>query len=294
MKQLSILCTILIFLTLASCTSNEGPEYPAKMLPTSIQTQDANGDNQTFGYDDKGRIVSWNCISGSPNSTVSYSAHYSYTEGNTIKVRTEETVNELWEEQHRVFEETIQLKNGRAAQAEGTFIYTIHSGERTSEMRKTYRLIFDYLPSNHLNTVEHFEVYGIVDEINDNEAWRWKNQLVWENGNLKEFLDYQGNSTVDTFTKYEYSADKVANPLIMPMVTNRAHHLPLLMQGVFGANSVNLVKSASWLDNKSNPYLSEEYSYEIENSRISKYTATRFINSAASEPVTYTVTWAGE
>ncbi|MDE5881141.1 MAG: hypothetical protein K2H60_05380, partial [Muribaculaceae bacterium] len=206
---------------------------------------------------------------------------------NTIKV----TAKELWLNQQRVFEETIQLKNGRASQSEGTFISSV---DGNPELRKTYRLIFDYHPTNHLNTIEHLEVVGIGDDIKDN-AWdnalRWMNYLIWENGNLKEFQDYQGKATLYQSTKYEYSEDKISYPIIIPMVINNAHHLPLYMQGVFGLNSVNLVKSVSSFDNNANLYLSLQYSYEFENARISKYTETLFTNSAFSNPITYTVTW---
>ena len=63
------------------------------------------------------------------------------------------------------------------------------------------------------------------------------------------------------------------------------------MQGVFGSNSVNLVKSASSFDNKANLNLSRQYSYEFEYARISKYTETLFTNSVIFNPVTYTVNW---
>lgn len=287
MKQLPLINCLLTLFILAACTSNEEPVYPVFMQPSSIQSMDANADNQTFEYDDYGRIVSWHCLANSPTASTSYSAHYSYPDENTIKVSAEE----VWLNQHRIFEETIQLKTGRASKSEGTFIY---SAEGNSQLRKSYRLIFDYLPTNHLNTVEHLEVIGIGDDIKDNawdNAWRWMNYLIWENGNLKEFQDYQGKSTLYQSTKYEYTEDKVAYPIIIPAVINNAHHLPLYMQGVFGLNSVNLVKSASSFDNNDNFNLSRQYSYEFEQGRISKYTETLFTNNAFSNPVTYTVTW---
>lgn len=296
MKQLSILYPIFSFFILASCTSNDEPENPVVMQPASIQSADANANNQTFEYDDYGRIVSWNCVSHGANSSASYSAHYSYPDENTIKV----TAEEFRSQQQHAFEntiqikETIQLKNGRASQSEGTYSAIIHNDEGTSEMRKTYRLVFGYLPTNHLNAVEHLEVFGIGDDIKDNawdNAWRWMNYLIWENGNLKEYQDYQGNTTSFLSTKYEYSEDMVSYPVIIPMVINSAHHLPLYMQGVFGPNSVNLVKSASSFDNNDNLTFTRQYSYEFEKARISKYTETLFTNSAISNPVTYTVTW---
>jgi hypothetical protein len=257
------------------------------MQPLSIQSVDVNANNQTFEYDDYGRIVAWNCTPNNPNETNSYSAQYSYPDENTIKV----TAEEVWLDQRRIFEETIQLKNGRASKAEGIFIFSENDNQ---VLRKTYRLIFDYLTTNHLNTVEHLEVVGIGDDLKDSawdNAWRWMNYLIWENGNLKEFQDYQGSSSTYQSTKYEYSEDKVSYPVIIPLVINNAHHMPLYMQGVFGANSVNLVKSALSYDNNENLYLTRQYSYEFEQERISKYTETDFTSSVYSNPVTYTVNW---
>ncbi len=115
--------------------------------------------------------------------------------------------------------------------------------------------------------------------------------MIWENGNLKEFQDYQGHSTLYQSTKYEYSEDKATYPIVTHMVINNAHHLPLFMQGVFGSNSVNLVKSVMTFDNQDNLYLSRQYSYEFEQDRISNYTETLFLNSVSYNPVKYTVTW---
>lgn len=290
MKQLSFLSSIFIFFILSSC-SNEEPDYPVFMQPSSIQSADANADNQTFEYDDYGRIIAWNYTSNRSNDPTSYSAHYSYPDENTIKV----TAEEVWTNQHRLFEESIQLNNGRATKSEGTYVYTFIDQEAgNSQMRKTYRLVFDYLPDNHLNTVEHIEVLGIGDDLKDtawDNAWKWMNYLIWENGNLKEFQDYQCQSTAYQSTKYEYYEDKVSYPIIIPMVINSAYHMPLFMQGVFGSNSTNLVKSASLFDNNASLYLSRDYSYELEQDRISKYTETLFTSSVYSNPVTYTVNW---
>lgn len=296
MKQFSILSLIISFVILISCSSNEEPDYPVLMQPTSIQSADANANNQTFEYDDYGRIVSWNCVSNSPNSSASYSAHYSYPDKNIIKVSAEgfRTIPQTGFEETIQYYEIILLKNGRASNSEGTYSAVIHNDDRTSQARKTYRLTFDYLPSNHLNTVEHLEVFGIGDDVKDNawdNAWRWMNYLIWEKGNLKESQDFQGKTTSYRSTKYEYSEDMVAYPVIIPMVINSVHHLPLYMQGVFGLNSVNLVKSASSFDNNANLYLLRQYSYEFEQDRISKYTETLFTNSVISNPITYTVTW---
>ncbi len=285
MKQFPLPYLIFFFI-LASCSNNEEPEYSVFMQPLSIQSEDANANNQTFEYDDYGRIVSWKCATNSPNHPSFYTARYSYPDANTIRV----TAEEVWLNQQRLVEESIQLHNGRATKSEGTFIYSV-DGNR--ELQKTYRLAFDYLPTNHLNIVEHLEVVGIGDDIKDNawdNAWKWVNYLIWENGNLKEYQDYQGSSKHYQSTKYEYLEDKASYPVIIPMVINNAHHMPLCMQGVFGPFSSNLIHSASTFDFNSNLTLTRQYSYEFFQERISKYTET-YNNSVLSNPILYSVTW---
>lgn len=287
MKQLSFICYSFLLFILASCSSNEEPDDPVVMQPSSITTTDANGDNQTFEYDEYGRIVVWKLESNSPSNPTSYTAHYSYPKNNTIKVKSEEFSGEI----KRYFEETIQLVNGRATKSEGTFLQTYYGH---TEARKTYRLEFNYSPSNHLNAVKHSEVMGIGDDItNDawNNAWTWENYLIWEDGNLKEFQDFQGHSSIYQTTRYEYSTYSVAYPIIIPAVIDNAHHIPLCMQGVFGSNSVNLVAASSMMDRNGNLYLSHQYSYAFEQSRIVEFVETTSDSSNSSNPISYNVNW---
>ena len=296
MKKLSILQFISILFILSACSSKDEPDYPVYMQPSSIQSADIDANNQSFEYDDYGRIVSWSCTSNSPNDSTSYSAHYSYPDKNIIKVSAEEfrAFPQTGYEETIQLNEIILLKKGRASNSEGTYSAVISNDAGTTLMQKTYRLTFDYLPSNHLNTVEYLEVFGIGDDIEDNawdNAWRWENYLIWENGNLKEFQDCEGNPTPYLSIQYEYSEEQVSYPIVIPQVIKFAHHLPLIMHGVFGSNSVNLVKSALSFDKNADLYLSRQYSYEFENARISKYTETLFTNSVIFNPVTYTVNW---
>lgn len=286
MKQLSRFSYLFVIFALASCSGNDEPDIHVFMQPSAITTQNVNGDNSTFVYDEYGRIVEWNCKSnGSDND--SYSARYSYPDRNTIKI----TAKETKPLQQREFEETIHLTNGRASKCEGTLIFW---AEENSVLRKTYRIELGYLPSNHLNVVKHSEVVGIGDELNadawDN-AWTWENYLIWENGNLTEFQDFNGKSTLYRSTKYEYSADAVDYDVVVPVVINNLHHLPLCRQGVFGLNSVNLVKTASTFDERGILNFERGYTYKIEENRITEYTETFFGTSALSNPIVYKVDW---
>lgn len=289
MKHLSFINYLFVLLILASCNNNEGPDRAVFMQPSSIITTDAKGYNQTFEYDEYGRIVMWNMKSNMTDDPASYTAHYFYPDDNTITVKSEES----WGKQKRCYEETIQLVRGRASYSEGTLITYING---KTELQKTYLLDFTYIPSNHLNIVKHSEVVGIGDDIKDNtweNAQTWENYLIWEDGNLKEFQDFQGHSSLYRTTKYEYSTYKVEYPVIIPMVINNAHHLPLFMQGVFGLNSVNLVDS-SVIEENASLVLSHKYTYKIEQNRVTEFDETifgNFGNPAISNPVSYKVNW---
>ena len=73
-----------LFVILTSCSRNDEPDLPIFMQPSSIVTDDAKGDNQSFTYDDYGRIVSWSLKSNSTNDATSYIAHYSYSNDDAI------------------------------------------------------------------------------------------------------------------------------------------------------------------------------------------------------------------
>lgn len=287
MKHLLHIACISLIAILVSCSNHDEPEYPIFMQPSSITTSNIGGENQTFEYDEYGRVINWSLKSNNPNDASIYTAHYSYPDNNTINVVSEE----LWFDNKRCFEETIQLVNSRASKSEGAFIFYV---DGKVELRKTYRLEYEYDPSNHLTIVKHSEVLGIGDDIKDGvweNPWAWKNYLIWEDDNLKEFQDYNGNSSVYQTTTYDYSIATVDYPVVMPMVINSSHHLPLFMQGVFGLNSVNLVKSSSVIDYNGNVSLTRQYSYEFGQTRIIEYSETTNHNTAFSNTITYMVNW---
>ncbi len=287
MKYLSLISSALVFFVLTSCSSNEEPTYPVFARPSSITTTAGDGADQTFEYDEYGRIIAWSMHENDSASPTSYTARYSYPDGNTIRVESEEVFNN----QKRCFEETILLVNGRASKSEGTFVAVI---DEVFELRKTYRLEFDYDLSNHLNVVRHSEVFGIGDGIKSgawDSAMTWENYLIWEDGNLKEYQDFQGNSSPYRITKYEYSILAVAHPVIIPLVINSAHHMPLFMQGVFGPNSVNLVESSAIVDHNGEVCLSRQYAYEFDQACITGFVETISGNTAVARETSYKVRW---
>lgn len=285
MKSLSYAIGIFLLTILTACSNSDEPEYPVFMLPSSITTNDINGSNETFEYNVYGKIIAWTYQYNEDNSVI---ARYSYPDENTIKVEAEE----IFYENRSYWEETIHLNKGRADKSEGTFIL---KKDDIIIIQKTYRLEFVYLPDNHLNIIKHSEVVGIGDNIADNawdKSWNWENYLIWEDGNLKEYENYYGKSDVYQTTKYDYSIYATVYPVIVPNVIKCLHHNPLFMQGVFGLNSNNLLKSSTVFDKDGNLYLSSTYSYEFDDaSRIERYTETLSDNTAFSRPISYKVNW---
>ena len=275
----------LLAVLIVSCSEEDEPDYPTFMQPSSISTKSTDCRNQTFEYDQYGRITQWTNKVSEHGSVI---AKYSYPAKNIIKVESEEiSYNTI-----RLYTEMIELINNRASESEGTFIIKEDNGHETAH--KSYRLKFEYDTANHLTIVKHSEIMGIGDEISSdawNNSWDWENYLIWEDGNLKEYEDFNGSKYVYITNRFEYTSQTASYPIIYPNVINSSHHTPLLMQGIFGRNSYNLLQSSSLYDKDDNLYLSTHYNYEIHDGIITNYSEKRLRNSVFTSPIYYTVNW---
>ena len=276
---------LLMLAILSSCSNDDEPNYPVYKQPASITTDDVNGGSQSFEYDESGKIVTWT-LNYSDNESII--AHYSYPDDNTIRIESQEIsfgTRTSWKE-------TIHLLNGRASSSEGTFI---SKRDDVTQIQKSYRLEFAYMPDNHLNIVKHSEVLGVGEDVTANDwenSWNWENYLIWENGNLREYQDFAGNPVVYQTTKFDYSTHAVAYPIVIPMVINSLHHSPLFMQGIFGLNSINLLNSSSVFDEDGQLYLTRHYTYDYnEAALIDGYVETTSINTSFPNSVSYKVAW---
>lgn len=289
MKQHNILLILaLLCVSMVSCSDKDEPDPLVYMMPSSIHSDDVNGSSQSFSYDSYGRVISWMQIFEDAKVT----ATFSYPDNNTIVVESKELIPE----EERIYNEVITLEKGRAAKAEGTFVANFMDG--VNIIRKTYRLNFEYdNVSDHLTEVKHSEVVGIGDNITDaswEKAWTWTNYLYWEDGNLKEFQDYHGHSSVQRTITYAYSNYAVFYPVVIPNVVGLCHHLPLFMQGIFGLNCNNFVSRTTTSDASGNITRTCDYSYKFENGYCSSFTETSCYGTVFSSPVTYDVTWTAE
>ncbi len=284
MKRLHYIIIVSVIYLITSCSDKDEPDNQAVTWPVSITTEDTSGSDQSFTYDNHGRITTWD----TKYTDGEASTCYSYPNDNTIIIESQERVcNDV-----RTYMETIHLINGRAESSDGTYIYNIENG--SDLMQKTYRLDFYYDTSNHLTSVKHTEVRGIGDDISNipfNEPWIWENRIIWEDDNIKEFQDTHGNSDVHYTSKFDYTDIETDFPIVYPDVTNSIHHLPLLVRGFFGSISKNLIAGQIRYDNSGNISLIKKYEYRIENNRIQSYYETNSYGTVFSSPILYNVIW---
>lgn len=276
---------ILLLSMITSCSNDSEPNFYVLMQPASITADAENGGNQIFEYNEYGKIVAWT-LNYSDNESII--VRYSYPNGNTIKIESEEKSFDT----RTYWTETIELLNGRALKSEGSFI---RKQDDVIQIQKTYRLEFAYTPDHHLSIVRHSEVMGVGENVTADDwekSWNWENYLIWANGNLKEYQDFSGNSVVYKTTKYEYLTYTVTYPVIVPVVINSLHHSPLFMQGVFGLNSSNLLKSSSSFDKDGNLDLTRHYTYQFNDAAlIDQYDEIISNNTAFSNSISYRIKW---
>lgn len=286
MKRVPRLLGITSLAILASCSNSEEPVYTVFMQPSAITTDGAEGASQSFEYNDYGKVAEWDSRYDADNRHIT--ASYSYPDDNTILVTSEDTspiTRTYWTE-------TIQLVNGRASNSEGTFIQIQND---VLMIKKTYRLAFEYDPSNHLTAVKHSEVVGIGDDLAADawdKSWDWEDYLIWEDGNLKEYQYYHGNAIVTTIVKCDYSDYDATYPVNLPITIQSHHHTPLMMQGVFGSNSEKLVKSVSYCDRDNKPISERRYVYELNSDKyVESYTEIIPHYNDRFTSTLYEVTW---
>lgn len=294
MKYLFQTVCLSAFAMLASCSSNNEPEpdKPVLKLLSSISSVRSfpgsypTESSETFLYDDLGRIVKWEITENSPERDYTSSTRYEYPDKNTIKIVSEEVA---YDNTSSYFEDVIYLSDGIAEKSKGTFIQS-RDGEILTI--KTVGIEFVYNASGYLSTVKNSEIYGTEGSQDSNwsHPWEWENNLEWKDGVLVEFHDYAGSSLVFDTIKYNYSEDVIDQPVVIPIVTGRQYHYPLLIQGVFGPISHSLLIS----EVRSNKYgicSSRRYSYDFEGTQIGSYVQSYSKDQNQTFSVSNNLTW---
>ncbi|MCM1490379.1 MAG: hypothetical protein NC095_06095 [Muribaculum sp.] len=288
MKQLHFSHHIFLLITfsaICSCSNNDEPEYHAEiLLPKSISTDHVLGYNQSFEYDDKGRVTTF--ISG--NDTTSYT----YLNDDTIIIDTHPERFYSYQK----FKETLHLTNGKATCSEGVATYI----ESDRKQVKKYYLYYEYDDNNHLTSYTHSEPLRwypdvtLIPEEAWNNPWEWDNIIMWEDGNIIEFRDKQGSATSYIAFKYKYNDIVSDHTLVVPVsLTGFSHHSPLMMQGLFGENSKNLISEVMSHHSNGKIIAKTEYEYTISDGHIINYGETpSWIDSERYVPtINYDINW---
>ena len=274
------LMSVSVFLTV-SCSDNNEPVPPPQYRISRICSDNSL---QLFEYDASGRISEWKYEDLTQAPSDMYNSTYSYSEEEgAIEINsTEQRGDDTWS-----FNERLYLnQDGTASHATGNV--TI-SGNGELMMMKNYSATFHYNSSHQLTKID------VVEKRTDGAGWeesgglQWFIEMEWDENNLITYSEYSNRDYPmfsKTFTYYEGDTAHYIPVVQGPIL--RHYYLPLQYQGLFGTQSVGLVKEASLSSNSLNHSTTFSYdlSVSIYNSVVERY--SEFVRGSEVE---YTVTW---
>lgn len=223
--------------------------------------------SQQFSYDSYGRIVTYRSMLLAETVMVKYE----YVSDSLIKITTKDIIRlNGFNDLVRTFQDNLHLENGQATYCEG--IFCLEEQDKIP-FEKKYRHEFSYTSSNHLNVVNWTEWSKDRDGWAEDKPWTWENFYYWENGNLVKIEDFNGHLYPSETYTLNYT-DIIGVRNVVPIPMGRFQYIPLQLQGIFGAQSVNLI-SAVHNEDIFNEITNTNYRYELVGSRITKYQETR-------------------
>lgn len=259
MEKYLLLTFLLLIIT--SCSNQDEPKPTAFTQVSEISNGSTTSHNIT--YDEYGRVSKYTAVF----SDESVNATYSYPADDIITIHTvceQNGVNHILRE----YEDKIYLENGRASYCDGVFSMTGHD----DMFQKKYRHEFIYTSDNHLNVIKWTEWNREGNDWAYDKPLTWENYYIWENGNLVEVEDYNGNSTPTYTYNYSFSDIEGVQNIIAARL-GRYQYYPLQLKEIFGAQSRNLISIEKF---KSNVLSYEiKYEYNIAASTIIRYLETR-------------------
>lgn len=269
-------------LSMVSCGNDDEPITPPRYRISWIYSDNSI---QLFDYDSSGRISEWKYDDLSQNPSDVYSALYKYLEdGDVIEIKAKEKRgSDTWN-----FNEQLCLNpNGTASYAAGTV--TILNGDNSLLMKKNYSVKFHYDSSRQLTNIDVVEKrindYGWEEE----SGLEWFVELEWDEHNLTKYTEYSNRDNPFLSRSFTYYGGETVHyaPIVQgPILRN--YYLPLQKQGIFGPQSVGLVKDKEVSSNSSN--YTTSYSYDISasvySSMVDEY--TELINGKETK---YTMGW---
>ena len=246
-----------------------------------IQSDDSY---QLFEYDASGRISEWKYENSSQKLSDVYQSSYKYLDDEGVILITSE--EKYGAEEWRFNEKLFLNQNGTADHVTGNVIM-VKDGER--QMMKNYTVGFEYNSRHQLTKVK------IVEKPTDDTGWEetsgleWFIDLEWNDNNLTKHTEYS-NPDYPMFTKtIAYFGVETAHyiPIVQGVIL-RHYYLPLQYQGVFGTQSIGLVRSMTASSN-TQEYTST-FSYDIATSIYSS-TVEAYYELRRGKEVKYEVVW---
>ena len=269
-------------LLFVSCNNSDEPVTPSLYRISCIHSDSSH---QLFEYDSSGRISEWKYRDSAENPLDKYNSTYKYfEEEGLIEISSEEKRgDDTW-----VFNEKLYRNhNGTASHATGNV--TIWKDGEFLLMKKNYTVEFHYNSSSQLTNI------GIVEKRTDDAGWEeangleWFIELEWKENNLMKHIEYSNIDYPYVCRTFAYYGGETADYMpIVPGPILRHYYLPLQYQGVFGPQSVCLVKDIT-TSSYSTTYSSTftyDMSASIHSSAIDGYSEFR-----NGKEIKYTILW---
>ena len=281
-KSLHFAFMVILGLLFVSCNSSNEPVSPSQYRISWIHSDSSL---QLFDYDSSGRISIWKYVDSTQIPSDEYNSTYKYfEEEGLIEISSEEKRGaDTW-----IFKEKLFLnQDGTASHANGNV--TIMKDGEYLLIKKNYVVEFHY------NSLRQLTNIGIVEKRADDTGWEeatgleWFIELEWKENNLIKYAEYSNINKPSFCRTFAYYGGETVHymPILQGSIL-RHYYLPLQYQGLFGSQSVGLVKDMTVFSNSTtnSSTLSYDISTSIYSSAIEGYSI--LING---KEIKYTVSW---
>ena len=233
-------CFVVTLLLLASCGSGDELVGIQKLRPSFIYSDNYS---EVFGYDSEGRVSAWTVRYSQDDLGDRAVCTYAYPDDDVIAIESDEKRGS----QRWMFSERLSLgSDGTAVRATGNV--KIYEGSDLM-MQKNYTTEFTYSPDKELIGLTIAEKRTDGAGWEESDALTWHIDLEWADGNLIKHTEYTNREHPITTHTYSYYGGETAHykPILQSPVL-RLSYTPLMYAGVFGHQSVSLLKEATLTD----------------------------------------------
>lgn len=279
MKYLSVLFVILS-MAVVSCSNDDDPIPPTAQYRISFIHSDETA--QSFDYDPEGNIMQWCCLETQSSQIIAEAAFNYDANVNSIVIDAEE----FHGDQKWTFEEVLSLNMDGTAKSAGGIVHLYQTENNSLLMRKRYSAVFGYNTAKQLESIRIVEKL-ILDSGDDPYPLKWNIDFDWNNDNLIESREYSNPVSPQKVCEYSYyDGIEVDYAPIVQYAFLRAYYTPLRYQGRFGAQSKDLIKSATIDDN----YVTG-YWYNLSNGITNSFVEEYFETLPSGREIQYSVGW---